>query len=104
MAETEQPDRRRQKRIHFIKEVEVTGVGVRRCSDLSTDGMYIETVHSVPVGSICDLQFKLHDSDEHLIKVQASVIYVHQGVGMGLSFVNLKPEDLERIKKFVDNV
>ena len=104
MAETEQPDRRRQKRIHFIKEVEVAGVGVRRCSDLSTDGMYLETVHSVPVGSICDLQFKLHDSDDHPIQVQASVIYVHQGVGMGLSFVNLKPEDLERIEKFVDNV
>jgi hypothetical protein len=104
MAETGQPDRRRRKRIHFIKEVELIGVGMRRCSDLSIDGMYLETVHSVPVGSICDLQFKLHDSDEHPIKVQASVKYVHQGVGLGLSFVNLKPEDLERIKKFIDNV
>ena len=99
--ETEQPDRRKQKRIHFIKEVEVIGVGVRRCSDLSTEGMYLETVHSVPVDTICDLQFKLNDSDPQPIKVQGRVIYVHEGVGMGLNFVDLKPDDLERIKQFV---
>ena len=100
-VETGQPDRRKQKRIHFIKEVEVVGVGVRRCSDLSTEGMYLETVHSVPIGTICDLQFKLSDTDPQPIKVQGCVIYVHEGVGMGLNFVNLKPEDLERIKQFV---
>jgi hypothetical protein len=99
--EPREPDRRKQKRIHFIKEVEVVGVGVRRCSDLSTDGMYLETVHSVPVGTLCDLQFKLSDTDPQPIKVQGRVIYVHDGVGMGLSFVNLKPEDSERIKQFV---
>jgi hypothetical protein len=101
MVETGQPDRRRQKRVHFVKEVEVIGVGVRRCSDLSTEGMYLETVHSVPVGTICDLQFKLNDSDPQPIKVQARVIYVHENVGMGLNFVNLKPEDLERLKQFI---
>jgi hypothetical protein len=65
--------------------------------------MYLETIHSVPVGTFCDLQFKLHDSDECPIKVQACVMYVHQGVGMGLGFVNLKLEDLERIKKFIES-
>jgi len=103
MVDTGQPDRRRQKRIHFIKEVEVVGVGMRRCSDLCVDGMYLETVHSVPVGTIFDLKFKLHDSDEQPIKVQACVHYIHPGVGMGLGFVNLKPEDLERIKQFIEN-
>ncbi len=103
MAETEQPDRRQQKRIHFIKEVEVVGAGMRRCSDLCIDGMYIETIHSVPVDTVFDLKFKLHDSDEHPIKVQARVRYVHESVGMGVDFVNLKPEDLERIKKFIES-
>ena len=103
MAETEQPDRRRQKRIHFIKEVEVVGVGTRRCSDLCIDGMYIETVHSVPIDTLFDLKFKLHDSEEHSIKVQGRVRYVHEGVGIGVDFVNLKKEDFERIQKFIDN-
>ncbi len=103
MAEAEQPDRRRRKRIHFIKEVEVVGVGIRRCSDLSIDGMYLETVHSAPVGTIFDLKFKLHDSDKQPIKVQACVHYVHEGIGIGVGFVNLKPEDLEQIKKLIDH-
>jgi hypothetical protein len=103
MAKTEQPDRRRRKRIHFIKEVEVVGVGIRRCSDLSIDGMYLETVHSVPVGTLFDLKFKLQDKDEQPIKVQARVQYVHEGIGIGVGFVNLRPEDLERIKKLIDS-
>jgi hypothetical protein len=102
MSESESSERRRRKRVPFIQEVEVVGVGRHRCSDLSIDGMYLETIHSVPVGSICELKFKLHDSDPQPIQVQACVLYVHDGVGMGLGFVNLTPADLERIKKFME--
>lgn len=95
-------ERRTHKRIPFIKEVEVIGVGMRRCSDLSIGGMYLDTVVSFPIGTLLDLQFKLRDADEHPIQVQARVVYEHEGVGVGLSFVKLSPEDLDKIRKFIE--
>jgi hypothetical protein len=89
MTEAENPERRRQKRIPFIKEVEVVGVATRRCSDLSVHGMYLETVHTFSDGTQVDLRFKLNDSDPAPIKVKARVLYRHEGVGVGLGFVNL---------------
>ena len=50
MDETERPERRIDKRGPFIKEVEVIGVGMHRCSDLGTGGLYLETVQLFPVG------------------------------------------------------
>ena len=102
MADTEQHDRRQCKRIPFIKEVEVLGVGILRCSDLSIGGMYLETVNSFPVGTVFDLKFKLRDADEHSVYVPARVIYKHEGIGVGLCFYHLKLEDRQRIEKFIE--
>jgi c-di-GMP-binding flagellar brake protein YcgR len=102
MAETSKSERRRNKRISFIKDVEVIGVGIRRSSDLSIGGMYIETVTTFPVGAILDLRFKLQEIDDQLIQVQAKVLYEHGGIGIGLCFVDLSPEDREKIQKLVD--
>lgn len=103
MSESPSQDRRKHKRIHFIKEVEVIGVGIRRCTDLCCGGMYLETVQSFPEGSLVELRFKLRDTDELPIRVQARVLYVHKGVGAGLCFTNLKSEDRERIERFIEN-
>jgi c-di-GMP-binding flagellar brake protein YcgR len=95
-------ERRIEKRVPFIKEVEVVGIGTRRCSDLSVGGMYLETVAMFPVGTILDLRFKLQDSSEELIQVQARVSYVHSGMGLGLRFIKVTPTDNEKIQKWID--
>ena len=102
MAETEHHERRQHKRIHFFKEVEVPGVGILRCSDLSLGGMFLETVHPYSVGTILPLQFKLRVTDEHPISVQARVVYEHEGMGVGLCFSSLKLEDRQKIEKFIE--
>jgi PilZ domain len=102
LPETEHPERRQHKRIPFINEVEVVGVGMHRCEDLSVGGLYLETVHAFPLGTLFDLQFKLRNADEHSIKVQARMLYRHEGVGAGLSFVGLNREDREKIVKFIE--
>ena len=103
MSEPPGQDRRKHKRIHFIKEVEVIGVGMRRCTDLCSGGMYLETVQSFPEDSLVELRVKLRDTDELPVRVQARVIYVHKGMGAGLCFINLKPGDRERIERFIQN-
>ena len=49
-----------------------------------------------------DLRFKLREADEHPIQIQARVLYIHEGVGMGLGFVNLNSDDRARIVKFIE--
>ncbi|MBI3609255.1 MAG: PilZ domain-containing protein [Nitrospirae bacterium] len=95
-------ERRASKRIHFVQEVEVVGVGMRRCSDLSIGGMYLETVVGFPAGSLLRLRFKLRGAEEPLLEIQARVLYAHENVGVGLAFVDLPPEDREKLRKFVD--
>lgn len=102
MAETSKSERRRNKRVSFIKEVELVGVGMRRCSDLGIDGMYIETVASFPIGTVLDLRFKLQETDDYPIQVQTQVLYEHESMVIGLGFVNLSPENREKIHKFID--
>ena len=102
MAETEHHERRQHKRLPFIKDVEVPGVGILRCSDLSIGGMYLETVNSFPVGTVLDLQFKLREADEYSIRVQARVVYTHEGMGFGLTFFSLKLEDRQKIENFIE--
>jgi len=102
MTELRQNERRRYRRITFIKEVDAIGVGKLRCSDLDLGGMHLETVHSYPVGTILDLWFKLRDTDEHPILVQAKVVYVLNGMGVGLGFSSIKPEDRQKLEKFIE--
>jgi c-di-GMP-binding flagellar brake protein YcgR len=94
-------DNRQFKRVSFIQDVEVLGIGHQRCSDLSVGGLYLETVHTFPAGSVVSLRFKLQESDELVITVRAKVVYVHEGMGLGLSFVDLHPLYREKIDNFI---
>ena len=102
MVETRRHERRQDKRIPFIKEVEVIGVGMFRCTNLSARAMYLETAYSFPLGTVLDLRFKLHETDEHLINVQARVAHSHEGSGFGLYFFSLMLEHRKRIEKFIE--
>lgn len=94
-------ERRVHKRVPFIQDVEIVGVGMRRCSDLSIGGMYLEAVSTFAEGEVLGIRFKLQNTDPQPIEVQVKVLYVHPSVGVGLSFVDLKPADRERIGRFV---
>lgn len=102
MGKASHSEHRNSKRITFVKDVEVVEVGLRRSADISIGGMYLETMSSFPIGSILDLRFKLQETDERPIEVQAKVLYEHGGMGIGLCFVNLSPEDRDRIQKLID--
>jgi len=102
MAETGQQKRRQHKRIKYIREVEVIGVGLFRSLELSAGGMYLETMLPYTVGTILHLQFKLVDTDENPINVQGCSLYNHECIGVGLGFLNLRVEDRQRIDKFIE--
>lgn len=95
-------DQRATKRVSFIREIEIVGVGKRRATDLSTGGMYIEMVADFQAGIEFELRFKLTDADQAEIRVGARVLYIHPGIGAGVAFRDLSIQDEEKIQKWVD--
>ncbi len=97
-------DERRERksgRAFFCNEVEVVGYGPRRSSDLSVGGMFIESIAGYPPGTVLQLRFKLKEGDPMPIAVQARVLYSANGIGVGLEFLDLAPDDRMRIARLV---
>src|ERR1700741_5422097 len=95
-------ERRQHKRVPFIQDIKIVGGGTVRSTEISVGGMYLEMIQTYPEGAVLDLQFKLKNTDEKSINVQARLLYKHSHVGIGLTFLNLTPEDRIKIEKFVE--
>lgn len=94
-------DRRNSQRALFCNEVEVVGYGPRRSADLSAGGMFIESIAAFPRDTVLKLKFKLGDNDSAPVVVQARVLYVAKGIGVGVEFMDLTPEDRTRIERLL---
>jgi len=103
MANIQQDEKRSNKRVSFTKDIEVIGWGKYPCMKLSCAGMYLEMKNALPVGSLVDIRFKPNDSDAEPVQVQARVLYVHKGTGVGFGFVDLQPEYRKKILKVVES-
>jgi hypothetical protein len=95
-------ERRDAKRIGYICEVECEGDGVRlasRINDLSTTGAFIDSMTTYAPGTILRLRFRIKDIP---IEAECEVRYGMQQMGMGVRFINLKPEYASIIEHFID--
>jgi hypothetical protein len=95
-------ERRDAKRISHICEVECEGEGVRRVSrinDLSTTGAFIDSMTSYTPGTIIKIRFRIKEMP---IEADCEVRYGMQQMGMGVRFLNLKPEYLAVLEHFVE--
>ena len=101
LTDTESKDRRVHRRVPFVQEVEVEDIGIRRCSDISVNGMYLESVSSILPDSILHLTFRLNETDTEPIRVTARVLYQHESVGVGLNFISLSPTDRDKLEEYV---
>jgi c-di-GMP-binding flagellar brake protein YcgR len=94
-------EKRRYRRVKIMQDIYFGHRDQRRMDDLSEEGMFIAAPANYLSESVLDLKFRLFNDDVP-IEVQAEVRYVEEGVGMGLRFLDLKPEDRKRIRKFVE--
>jgi hypothetical protein len=96
-------ERREAKRISYICEVLCEGSGMRslttRINDLSTTGVFIDSMSTYPVGSVIKLKFNVRDVP---IEVSGEVRYAMAQVGMGVRFIDLKPEHREAIECMIE--
>ncbi|HKG21557.1 MAG TPA: DUF4388 domain-containing protein [Blastocatellia bacterium] len=96
-------ERRAAKRISHICEVECEGAGVSRLStrinDLSVTGVFIDSMTCFSVGSILKLRFRVRDAT---IETEGEVRYSMPQVGMGVMFMNLKPEHRAVLESLIE--
>jgi PilZ domain len=62
-----------------------------RVPDISVNGMFVNTAHYFPEGSILKLSFRLARSN-YPIEARGEVRYCLQGVGVGIQFTDLSDE------------
>jgi len=69
-----------------------------RTADISRTGCYIDTLNPVPQGSRLRLRITHHDE---IFEAIGSVVYVSQGLGMGVVFVEVAAEQRARLDRWL---
>jgi PilZ domain len=72
-----------------------------RPPDISPTGMFINTAADFPEGAILKVSFRLAKSN-HPIDTRCEVRYCLSGVGIGVEFVDMHPDDQKAIAKETD--
>ncbi len=94
-------NRRKHPRAHLATQIECEeSMSLAFARDISVGGMFIETSDPMPVGSRLTLRFNLEEN-EPIVEVTAEVTYPVGRMGVGVQFLEVKPEDLQRIDHYV---
>ena len=97
-------DKRRASRSGLLVEVKYEGQGTHaqtRISDISTSGVFVETLSPPPTGSSVKLTFSLPGG--YPVEAEGVVKHIQHGIGMGIEFTQLKPEDADYIRTLSQN-
>ena len=91
-------DRRVNTRHAFVATTEITDSAHAlrlsgRVTEISRQGCFVDVVHPLPVGTMLKLRVTC---DQGAFETQAKILYVQQGIGMGITFVDT-PEDQAKI-------
>jgi hypothetical protein len=96
-------ERREAKRISYICEVECDGSGVSRLAtrinDLSMTGAFIDTMTNFSPGTILELRFHIKNIR---IETTAEVRYCMPQMGMGVRFLDLKPDHAAALESLIE--
>lgn len=76
-----------------------------RLEDISETGAFVDTTHSLTVGSQVEFSFRLpYPEDPSPIEGKGRVVWVQPMVGVGLEFQQISDEDRQRVRYFVASV
>lgn len=72
-----------------------------RPPDVSTRGMFVNTMRNFPEGAVLNLKFMLSLSGVE-IRTRCEVRYCLKGVGIGVEFVGISPDAVEDIEREIE--
>jgi Ribonuclease G/E len=70
-----------------------------RTSDISRSGCYVDTLNPIAQGSRVRIRVTHHQEDFEAI---GSVVYVSQGLGMGIQFTEVSEEQQARLDQWLE--
>lgn len=82
----------------LVSENSSVGVPVR-ITDLSLSGCYIETMTPLPLDSAVNIAIS---KDRKTVYVSGKVRFSSRGLGMGIMFTAIRPEDFDNIREFAE--
>jgi PilZ domain len=93
-------------RVHTVDKISVNYEGkteevADRLPDVSPRGMFIGTSQRFPEGAVLNLKFRLAITGAE-IGTRGEVRYCQPGVGVGVEFVDISPEDMRAIEHEVE--
>lgn len=71
---------------------------ITRLPDVSTKGMFINTVKRFPEGAVLNVRFRLARTGI-FVQSRCEVRYCLEGVGIGVEFVEISPKDAAAIER-----
>lgn len=74
---------------------------VTRPPDISTRGMFINTMRTFPEGAVLNVKFRLALSG-HEVHSRAEVRYCLPGVGVGVEFIDISRESVQAIEREIE--
>lgn len=81
-----------------VVELETDARLSARSSDLGRGGCFVDTISTFPVGT--DVSVRL-TNEEKIFETRARVVYETPGVGMGLAFTSVEPDQLWVLEKWL---
>ena len=95
-------DKREARRVAHLCEVECEGTTTRkletRINDLSVTGAVVDSIVECPEGTVVRLKFRVGDN---LVDVSGEVRYNMAGVGIGVQFLDLTPDEHSWIEDLI---
>lgn len=96
-------ERRREARYSFSATAEAIHIQTNtrlaaRVSDLSRGGCYVDTINPFPVGADLKLRFT---KDNTSFAAEAKVFYAVSGMGMGVEFTKIEPDQFQVLERWI---
>jgi PilZ domain len=65
-----------------------------RISEISRKGCYVDVLNTLPEGTLLDVHIS---RDQGTFQTKGKIVYVQPGMGMGVTFVETAPEQLQTL-------
>jgi hypothetical protein len=96
-------EKRNAKRINYMCEIRCEGYGIKqlttRINDISVTGVFIDSLACLAVGAVLELRFSVLGV---ALQVSGVVRHCMPQSGMGIEFINLRPEQQEIIQCLIE--
>lgn len=72
-----------------------------RISEISRKGCYVDVLITLPQGTHLDVRIS---RDQGVFESKAKIVYVHEGMGMGVAFLDIAPEQLKILDSWLAEI